>query len=210
MGHLVIVRHGESTWNSENKYTGWTDIPLSTLGEREAANAGKLLSHFNFDKAYTSKLKRARTTLEIILASARNPAPPITDSESLNERNFGVLEGWEKNEAVKHFGQEAMDRWLKSFEFAPPGGETLEETFMRTHQFFEAEVLPDLKRDKNVILVAHGNVLRTLITVLEQKDHNHFDAIEVPTATPRIYGFSTASESFRITGLPDATYEKRF
>lgn len=196
MGHLVIVRHGESTWNSENKYTGWTDIPLSTLGEREAANAGELLSHFNFDKAYTSKLKRARTTLEIILASAGDHTPPITDSESLNERNFGKLEGWEKSEAVKHFGKTEMDRWLKSFEFAPPGGETLDETFERTYRFFETEVLPDLKRAKNVILVAHGNVLRTLITVLEQRDHNHFDEIEVRNATPRLYEFDVESESF--------------
>ena len=198
MVHLVLVRHGESVWNSENKYTGWADVELSDNGKREALDAGEILKNFSFTKAYTSKLKRARTTLEVILKSTRNAAIPITTSEALNERNFGDLEGWEKSAATKHFGQTNMNKWLKSFDCAPPGGETMNETYVRVFHFFHTEILNELKRGKSAILVAHGNVLRSLITVIEKRNRGNLFEIEVGNAKPFLYEFCTEKGSFRI------------
>ncbi|MFN2429994.1 MAG: 2,3-bisphosphoglycerate-dependent phosphoglycerate mutase [Cryomorphaceae bacterium] len=196
MGYLVLIRHGESIWNRENKYTGWTDIGLSEKGIEESARAGELLGAYSFDKGYTSRLERARCTMQVILKSLNADDTPVLETKSLNERNFGDLEGLKKSAALEKYGEKNMAKWLKGFEYAPPHGESLKQTSARVLEFFKTVIAKDLNRGENVLLVAHGMVMRILIGALENMDWENSVQIEVPNAHPRIYLFDKINGVF--------------
>ncbi|QTN40038.1 2,3-bisphosphoglycerate-dependent phosphoglycerate mutase [Cryomorphaceae bacterium] len=186
MAQLVIVRHGQSQWNLENRFTGWVDVDLAPKGIEEAHAAGQKLKDFKFDMAYTSALKRAQRTLDIILGEM-GVELPITRDEALNERMYGDLQGMNKDEARKEFGEEQVHIWRRSYDVPPPGGESLELTAKRVLPYFEAEIVPKLKAGKNIIIAAHGNSLRALVMALEKLTPEQILKTEIPTGAPRLY-----------------------
>ena len=169
MSILVLVRHGESLWNRENRFTGWVDVPLTEKGEEEAREAGRLIKDagIKFDVAYTSQLERAIRTLLIIIDVLGVKIPIIKDFH-LNERHYGDLQGLNKEETAEIYGDEQVHLWRRSYDVRPPGGESLEDTQKRTVPFFKNAIMLDLTRyRKNVLVVAHGNSLRSIVMYLE-------------------------------------------
>ena len=189
MPKLILLRHGQSLWNLKNLFTGEFDIDLTVQGEEEAINAGILLKDIPIDAAFTSVLKRAIHTLDIILAEI-GAQIPIIRSPALNERNYGDLQGMNKAETGKKYGMEKVLLWRRSFEVRPPGGESLKDTFDRVVPYYLKEILPYLKICKTVLVVAHGNSLRALMMYLESLDDKEIEMIEIATGTPRLYEFS--------------------
>ena len=189
MSKLVLLRHGESQWNLENKFTGWVDVPLSPKGEKEAASAGEKLKEIPLDYAYTSLLKRAIHTLEIALDESKQTSISITKDEALNERHYGELQGLDKAETAKKFGTEQVKIWRRSYDVAPPGGESLKDTKARTLPYFQKEIEPKVKSGKNVIVAAHGNSLRSIVMELDQLDEKQVLQLEIPTGAPLVYEF---------------------
>ena len=187
MVKLVLIRHGESQWNLENRFTGWVDIHLTEKGKFEARNAGKLLSHIKFDEAYTSMLIRAQETLTIALEEAGQMDIPVTKHEALNERKYGDLQGLNKAECAVKFGEEQVLIWRRSYDIPPPGGESLKDTAARTMPYFEKEILPKLKAGKNIIVSAHGNSLRSIIMDLDELTREEVITLNVPNGVPIIY-----------------------
>lgn len=187
MAKLVLIRHGESQWNLENRFTGWVDIHLTEKGKFEARNAGKLLAHLKFDEAYTSMLIRAQETLTIALEEAGQLDIPITKHEALNERKYGDLQGLNKAECALKFGEEQVLIWRRSYDIPPPGGESLKDTAARTMPYFEKEILPKLKAGKNIIVSAHGNSLRSIIMDLDKLTKEEVITLNVPNGVPIIY-----------------------
>ena len=188
---LILIRHGESTWNKENKFTGWTDIDLSEEGVLECGSAAKQLQNFHFDIAYTSRLIRAWRTLDIIAEELGRHALKKVRRKALNERHYGELQGMDKDEARRRFGEEQVTLWRRGFHDRPPGGESLADTRERVLLFFKKEVLPSLFEGKNILIVAHGNSLRALIMYLERLDERQVQELEVPTGRARFYLFET-------------------
>ena len=187
MSQLVIFRHGQSTWNLENKFTGWVDVNLTEKGIEEAKNAGIKLKGFHFDYAYSSDLKRAQNTLSFAMQTAEHsPLIPIFN-KALNERMYGDLQGLNKAETAKKFGDEQVKIWRRSFDIAPPNGESLKDTAARVIPYFENEIIPKLKSGKNIIIVAHGNSLRALIMYLEKMTPAQILEFEIGTGIPRSY-----------------------
>ena len=196
---LVLVRHGESVWNLENKFTGWTDVDLSDNGIKEAHDAGKLLKEkgYSFDVAYTSVLKRANKTLDIILEEL-NLKIPTYYSWRLNERHYGALQGLNKDETRKKYGEEQVKIWRRSYdprylsmlekytEYVP-NTECLKYTIERVIPYWNSDIVPSLKEKKKVIIVAHGNSLRGLIKYLDNISDSDIVNLEIPTGTPIIY-----------------------
>jgi 2,3-bisphosphoglycerate-dependent phosphoglycerate mutase len=195
MTKLVIVRHGQSLWNKENRFTGWVDIDLSEKGLEEAKSAGKKLKGMHFDLAFTSDLIRAQRTLEIILKEIGQEDILVTEDQALNERMYGDLQGMNKDEARKQFGVDQVHIWRRSFDVPPPGGESLKDTAARVIPYFEKHILPELKRGKNILISAHGNSLRALIMYLEKISPEEILKVEIPTGVPKIYEFD---EQFHI------------
>lgn len=187
MATLVIVRHGQSVWNKENRFTGWVDVELAEKGISEAEHAGKQLKGYRFDKAYTSDLKRAQRTLDIILDKIGQSDLPVTKNEALNERMYGELQGLNKDDMREKYGEEQVHQWRRSFDIAPPGGESLKDTAERVIPYFDEHIAPDLKAGKNIIISAHGNSLRALIMHLEKLSPEEILKVEVPTGRPKIY-----------------------
>ena len=187
MSQLVIFRHGQSTWNLENKFTGWVDVELSPKGIEEAKAAGLKLKNYNVDYAYASALKRAQNTLTLALETAgHKPVTPIYDA-ALNERMYGDLQGLDKAETAAKFGDEQVKIWRRSFDIAPPNGESLKDTATRVIPYFEKEIIPKLKAGKNIVIAAHGNSLRALIMYLEKMTPEQILQFEIGTAVPRVY-----------------------
>jgi 2,3-bisphosphoglycerate-dependent phosphoglycerate mutase len=186
---LVLVRHGQSEWNRLNMFTGWKDVGLSEEGVSEAHRAGQLLKDegLRFDSAFASTLKRAHNTLDIILEELGQGKLPIVKAAALNERDYGQLVGINKEEARKRFGAEQVHIWQRSYDIAPPGGESLKDTAARVCPFFERWVVPELQEGKNVIVVAHGNSLRSLIMELDKLSPEEVKEYQLATATPVIY-----------------------
>lgn len=186
---LVLVRHGESEWNKANRFTGWKDVGLTEEGMAEAHRAGAMLKETGqrFDCAFTSTLKRAHNTLDIILDELGQGKLPTVKAAALNERDYGELVGINKDEARKRWGAEQVHIWQRSYETAPPGGESLKDTALRVIPFFQKWIVPELQKGKNVILVAHGNSLRSLIMELDKLDPDEVMQVELPTASPLIY-----------------------
>jgi 2,3-bisphosphoglycerate-dependent phosphoglycerate mutase len=186
---LVLVRHGESEWNRANRFTGWKDVGLTEEGVSEAHHAGAMLKETGqrFDCAFTSTLKRAHNTLDIILEELGQGRLPTVKAAALNERDYGELVGINKEEARKRWGAEQVHLWQRSYDIAPPGGESLKDTAARVVPFFEKWIVPEMQKGKSVIVVAHGNSLRSLIMQLDRLGPDEVMEVELGTASPLIY-----------------------
>jgi 2,3-bisphosphoglycerate-dependent phosphoglycerate mutase len=189
MPQLVLIRHGQSQWNLENRFTGWIDIPLSPKGEEEARNAGEKIKGFKFDKVYTSVLQRAIKTYEIASEAAGFNSLPVEKDQALNERMYGDLQGLNKDDMRKKFGAEQVHKWRRSYDIAPPNGESLKDTAARVLPYWHSHIEPDLKAGKNILIVAHGNSLRALIMHLDNLTGEEVVKLEIPTGEPILYEF---------------------
>jgi 2,3-bisphosphoglycerate-dependent phosphoglycerate mutase len=187
MAQLVLFRHGQSTWNLENKFTGWVDVELTPKGVEEAKNAGTKIKGLRFDYAYASALKRAQNTLAYALETAGHPPLIPIFNKALNERMYGDLQGLNKTETEEKFGSEQVKVWRRSFDVPPPNGESLKDTAARVIPYFESEIIPKLKAGKNVVIAAHGNSLRALIMYLEKMTPEQILEFEIGTGQPRLY-----------------------
>ncbi len=187
MPTLVLVRHGQSQWNLENRFTGWVDVPLTELGEQEAHRAGKNLKGMKFDIAFTSELQRAQKTLAVILGETGQTGLSIIKDKALNERHYGDLQGLDKGETAKKYGDEQVKIWRRSYDVPPPNGESLKDTAARTIPYFEDKIVPYLKEGKNVIVAAHGNSLRSIVMHLEHLTKEQVLELNLETAVPRVY-----------------------
>jgi 2,3-bisphosphoglycerate-dependent phosphoglycerate mutase len=187
MPTLVLVRHGQSQWNLENRFTGWVDVPLTPQGEAEAKRAGGHLKNLRFDVAFTSELQRAQMTLSIVLKEIGQTVLPIIKDQALNERHYGDLQGLDKAETAKKFGDAQVKIWRRSYDIAPPNGESLKDTAARTLPYFEAKVEPFLREGKNVLIAAHGNSLRSIVMHLEKLTKEQVLELNLETAVPRVY-----------------------
>ncbi|HIE60096.1 MAG TPA: 2,3-diphosphoglycerate-dependent phosphoglycerate mutase [Persephonella sp.] len=186
MPKLVLVRHGQSVWNLQNRFTGWVDVPLTEKGKEEAYKAGELLKDIKFDVAYTSALTRAQETLKIILETVGLLIPVIKD-QALNERHYGALQGLNKDRARQKWGADIVHLWRRSYDIAPPEGESLKDTAARTIPFLERAIMGDIVDGRNVIVVAHGNSLRSIVMYLEKLSPEEIVKVEIPTGTPIVY-----------------------
>lgn len=218
MHKLVLIRHGESKWNKENRFTGWKDVDLSEKGIQEAHIAGKLLKHegYTFDEAYTSVLKRAIRTLWIILDEMDLMWIPETKSWLLNERHYGALQGLNKAEMAAEYGEEQVLKWRRSYDIPPdplpetdprylgkdpryaaippdkfPKTECLEDTVARVVPYFKDEIVPKLKKGKKLIIAAHGNSLRALVKHLDGVSDEQITQLNIPTGIPLVYELDT-------------------
>lgn len=189
MSALILVRHGQSQWNLENRFTGWKDIDLTDRGKEEAFQAGLQLREEKIDVMFTSTLKRAQHTLQIIRKVCGLEQVPVYSDIALNERSYGDLEGLDKAETAKKFGEKQVYIWRRSYDVAPPGGESLKDTYDRTIPYFESHILPLLSEGKNVLVVAHGNSLRSLIMYLEKLGPEEIVKREIATGVPLKYLF---------------------
>jgi 2,3-bisphosphoglycerate-dependent phosphoglycerate mutase len=214
MFELILLRHGESEWNKKNLFTGWTDVPLSENGEKEALEAGKMIKkhHFEFDMAYVSVLKRALHTLWIALDALDQLWIPWEKSWRLNERHYGALQGLNKKETADKYGEEQVHIWRRSYQERPPlldisdnrfpgnerkyqhipeqqlpPGESLEDTVKRFLPYWEKDIAPQIKSGKKIIIAAHGNSLRALIKHLDSISDNDIASLEIPTGKPLVY-----------------------
>lgn len=186
MATLVLIRHGQSIWNLENRFTGWVDVPLSAKGKEEAKRAGELVRDFKFDVAYTSMLSRAQETLRIVLETI-GQQPPIIRDQALNERHYGDLQGLNKADTAARYGDEQVKIWRRSYDVPPPNGESLELTAKRTVPFFERCIGGDLRQGKNVLVVAHGNSNRSIVKTLDNLTGEQIVAVELETGVPLVY-----------------------
>jgi 2,3-bisphosphoglycerate-dependent phosphoglycerate mutase len=190
MPTLVLVRHGQSLWNLENRFTGWVDVPLTELGEEEARRAGERLRGQRFDVAYTSTLIRAQETLRLLFEAAGIDVPVIRD-QALNERHYGDLQGLNKAETAERYGDEQVHIWRRSFATPPPNGEALKQTSERTLPFFDRAILGDIKQGKDVLVVAHGNSNRSIVMQLDQLGEDEVMGVELATGIPLVYDLET-------------------
>ena len=234
---LVLVRHGESEWNKLNLFTGWTDVELSDTGREEAAAGGKALRKegFDFDICYTSRLKRAIHTLNIILDQLDRTWLPVVKSWKLNERHYGALQGLNKAETAAQYGDEQVKIWRRSFDVQPPAlepgderdphtlemfrdvpadelpyTECLKDTIARAWPYFEDEILPQMKAGKRVLIAAHGNSLRALVKQFDKLSDDEIVGVNIPTGVPLVYEFDKDMNvlSKRYIGDPE-TIEKK-
>jgi 2,3-bisphosphoglycerate-dependent phosphoglycerate mutase len=189
MAQLVLIRHGQSQWNLENKFTGWVDVPLTDLGREEARKGGERIKSIKFDKAYTSVLERANETLDIVLEVIDQKALPTEKDEALNERHYGDLQGLNKAETAKKYGDEQVHIWRRSYDVPPPNGESLKDTAARTLPYFDNKIVPDLKNGKNIIVAAHGNSLRSIVMQLDKLSKEQVLKLNLGTGVPIVYEF---------------------
>jgi 2,3-bisphosphoglycerate-dependent phosphoglycerate mutase len=192
---LVLVRHGQSEWNLKNLFTGWKDVDLTEAGVAEARAAGRKLKAqgLAFDVAYTSALKRAQRTLDLMLEEMGQSGIPIIRDEALNERDYGDLVGLNKDDARKKWGEEQVHIWRRSYDVPPPGGESLKDTVARALPYFVQEILPRVLRSERVLISAHGNSLRALIMVLERLTPEQILKRELGTGVPIVYRLNADS-----------------
>jgi 2,3-bisphosphoglycerate-dependent phosphoglycerate mutase len=190
MSELILLRHGQSQWNLENRFTGWIDVTLSAKGEEEARGAGAKLRGRRIDKLFTSELKRAIDTATLALAAAGITGVPTERDAALNERMYGELQGLNKAEAAKQWGDEQVHQWRRSYDVRPPGGESLADTAARVLPYWESRILPDVKAQKNVLIAAHGNSLRALVMHLDGLSRDEVLKLEIPTGVPLLYEMS--------------------
>ncbi len=190
MATLVLVRHGQSQWNLENRFTGWTDVQLSPLGEEEAKKAGQLLKGMKFDVCFTSVLQRAIKTLILLSQEAGIKDLPVYMDQALNERHYGNLQGLNKAETAEKYGADQVKIWRRSYDVAPPGGESLKMTAERTLPYYERMIVPFLKQGKNVLVAAHGNSLRSMVMFLDKLTEQQVLELNLDTGVPRVYEIS--------------------
>lgn len=218
---LVLVRHGESEWNKENRFTGWTDVPLSETGRQEARQAGIILKEegYSFDVCYTSFLKRAIDTLNLILEEMDMEYLPVVKDFRLNERHYGALQGLNKADTAAKFGEEQVKLWRRSFDIQPPSleaddernpafqpqyakidrsllplTESLKDTIARAVPYFENEIKPRVLSGEKVLIVAHGNSLRGLVKYFDGLTDDEIVAVNIPTGVPLVYEFNDSFE----------------
>lgn len=220
---LVLIRHGESEWNRKNLFTGWTDVDLSDTGREEAKNAGVLLREggYDFDVCYTSYLKRAIHTLQIVLAQLDREWLPVIKSWKLNERHYGALQGLNKAETAQKYGEQQVKVWRRSFDVQPPALETadkrnpanmeqyrgidpaelplcesLKDTIARAVPYFENTIRPEMARGQRVLIAAHGNSIRALVKYFENLSESEIMEVNIPTGVPLVYDFDS---DFKVT-----------
>jgi 2,3-bisphosphoglycerate-dependent phosphoglycerate mutase len=186
---LVLVRHGESQWNKLNLFTGWKNPDLSEKGVAEARAAGRLLKAqgYKFDVAFTSDLLRAQHTLDLMLGELGQVGLETHESQKLNERDYGDLSGLNKDEARAKWGEKQVHVWRRSYDIAPPGGESLKDTAARVLPYYDAKIWPEVKAGRNVLVAAHGNSLRALIMRLERLTGDEIVVRELATGVPIVY-----------------------
>ena len=211
---LVMIRHGESEWNKLNLFTGWTDVDLSEKGRTEAAGAGRLLKEggYSFDVCYTSYLKRAIHTANAVLEALDEEWIPVIKTWKLNERHYGALQGLNKAETAAKYGEEQVHLWRRSFDVRPPElseddernparqlmyrnvdpselplAESLKDTIARVVPYYEAEIIPQIKADRSVLIAAHGNSLRALVKYLDNISDEEISSLNIPTGVPLVY-----------------------
>ena len=199
MAKLILLRHGQSQWNLENRFTGWVDVPLSSKGEKEADEAGRKIKEFGIEihKAYTSVLKRAIHTLDRVLKVIGKTGIPITKDKALNERHYGALQGLNKAETAAKYGEEQVHIWRRSYDIPPPKdktelnpegmSESLKDTAARTLPYFQNVILPDIKNGKNVLVAAHGNSLRSIVMDLDKLTKEQVLNLNIGTGVPIVY-----------------------
>ena len=192
---LVLVRHGQSEWNLKNLFTGWRDVGLTEQGVAEARAAGRKLKAqgLRFDIAFTSALVRAQRTLDLVLEEMGQQNIPVIKDVALNERDYGDLAGLNKDDARKKWGEEQVHIWRRSYDVAPPGGESLKDTAARVLPYYIQDILPRVLRGDNVLVAAHGNSLRALVMVLEGLSPAEIVSREIATGVPLIYRLNADS-----------------
>ncbi len=187
MARLILLRHGESQWNLENRFTGWVDVPLSEKGVEEAKQAGEKLRGFAFDRAFSSVLTRANETLRIVLETLGQTNIPIEKDKALNERMYGDLQGLNKTETAKQYGDAQVKIWRRSYDVKPPGGESLKDTAERALPYYEKKIKPYLLKGETIIIAAHGNSLRALVMELDRLSKEEVLELNIPTGVPLLY-----------------------
>jgi len=236
-GKLILVRHGQSTWNVANLFTGWEDVELTELGQREAAEAGRQIAaeELHADIAFTSVLKRAIRTLWAILDGTERLWIPVERSWRLNERHYGALQGLDKAQTVAEHGEAQVKIWRRSYDIPPPplsiddprhprfdpryagvdpallpAAESLADTLARVLPFWDARIAPELRAGKNVLVVAHGNSLRALVKMLDDMPENEIVEFNIPTGVPIVYEFETAPGDVGAGDAPLRSRGRRF
>jgi 2,3-bisphosphoglycerate-dependent phosphoglycerate mutase len=189
MTTLVLLRHGESQWNLENRFTGWVDVPLSAKGTDEAKSAGEKLKGYVFDRAFTSVLQRAINTLSIVLDITGQTNIPVEQDQALNERHYGDLQGLNKAETAVKFGEAQVKIWRRSFDIQPPNGESLKDTLARVLPYWEKKIFPHVLAGERLIIAAHGNSLRSLVMHLDNLTREQVLELNIPTGVPLVYEF---------------------
>jgi 2,3-bisphosphoglycerate-dependent phosphoglycerate mutase len=186
---LVLVRHGQSDWNLKNLFTGWKDPDLTEKGVLEARTAGEKLSAMGltFDIAFTSALTRAQHTCRLLLEKLGQQDLPTIRDQALNERDYGDLSGLNKDDARARWGKDQVHQWRRSYDVAPPGGESLKDTVARVLPYYCQEILPRVLRGERVLVAAHGNSLRALVMVLDRLTPQTIPAMELDTGVPLVY-----------------------
>lgn len=187
---LILVRHGQSLWNLENRFTGFVDVPLTPTGIEEAKIAARRLSGIPVDVAYTSDLRRAQDTLATIMEELKLECPVIRDA-AIKERDYGDLSGLNKDDTRARYGEEQVHIWRRSFDVAPPNGESLKDCAARTLPFFDRAIMGDIRQGKTVLVVAHGNSNRSMVMKIENMTPEQILATELGTAIPRVYDLNT-------------------
>jgi 2,3-bisphosphoglycerate-dependent phosphoglycerate mutase len=193
MAQLILLRHLESQWNKENRFTGWTDVDLSEAGIKSAKQIAERLTDFNFDKVYTSPLIRNKKTVSLILEKLNKKDLPVIIDQALNERDYGELQGLNKAQVKIEHGEKQVRLWRRSWKSAPPKGESLEDVYNRVIPFYENNIKKDLEDNKNVLVVASHNSLRALVKYLEKITDEDIINLEIPTASLRLYEVNNAS-----------------
>lgn len=205
MNHLIIMRHGQSQWNLENRFTGWEDVDLTPTGEAEARKGGTMLAKFRIDRAFSSTLKRARRTIEIALAAAEAAGGDVsavkadggwavTADDALRERHYGDLVGLNKAETAEKYGDEQVHQWRRGFEVRPPNGESLADVVERVRPYYEAEIAPHVNAGETVLVSAHGNSLRALLLILGEYGAEEIPGVELPTGRPLVFDFEAGKK----------------
>ena len=187
MPSLVLLRHGESQWNLENRFTGWIDVPLSPRGEEEARNAGEKLNGYRFNRAFTSVLQRATETLRIVLEGIGQTNIPVESDQALNERHYGDLQGLNKAETAAKYGNAQVKIWRRSYDVRPPNGESLKDTAARVLPYWEKSILPRIQKGETILIAAHGNSLRALVMHLDKLTKEEVLELNIPTGVPLVY-----------------------
>lgn len=188
MNYLVLLRHGESEWNKENKFTGFRDVDLSANGIEEAKAAGVSLKNIKFDAVFTSTLKRAYNTATLALKEA-GQAHELIKHDDLRERDYGDLTGLNKDEMRQKFGEEQVHIWRRSYDVRPPGGESLKDVVARVTPYYETHIKPLVEEGKNVLLAAHGNTLRAMLIILGENTPENINSAEIPTGVPLVFEY---------------------
>jgi 2,3-bisphosphoglycerate-dependent phosphoglycerate mutase len=209
MGTLILIRHGQSQWNLENRFTGWVDVPLTDAGRQEARLGAELIRGLTIDRAFTSVLQRAQETLQIVLETIGQPRVPVEADQALNERHYGALQGLNKADMAKKYGDAQVLLWRRSYDVPPPKdktdwnpdgiSESLKDTTARTLPYFNDKILPFVKAGRTVLVVAHGNSLRSIVMELDALSKEEVLHLNLATGAPILYEIDRAGKILKKT-----------